>query len=273
LIVGITGGKGGTGKTAIAVNLAVALADMGKKVRLIDCDVDCPGSHLILGAELGKKQEVLSFIPKFNPEKCMKCGLCVSRCETNSLYQIKGKPPSLVEQTCTGCKTCMLSCPHGAIEPGSKVVGWTYEGRKHGVEIFSGSLKPSEPYSEKIVDAVKARGLHHAPETVIIDTAAGTHCNVVAALEGCDKAFAITEPTLFGAHDLKTILSVLKKLDIKYELILNRSDISKKNMPKADLNIPYSEEMVECYVEGTPIVKKYPSHPISKELRKLAERL
>ncbi len=47
---------------------------------------------------------------------------------------------------------------------------------------------------------------------VIIDTAAGTHCPVISALLGSDYAFAVTEPTPLGAHDLDLILTLTKKI-------------------------------------------------------------
>jgi len=47
MIISVASGKGGTGKTTIAVNLALALAkDQGKNVKFLDCDVEEPNAHL-----------------------------------------------------------------------------------------------------------------------------------------------------------------------------------------------------------------------------------
>jgi len=272
MIIGVTGGKGGTGKTVVAVNLAIAIAKEGKSIAYLDCDVDCPSSHLIAGAERRSKQDVHSFVPQINNDKCVSCGACVQKCEFNALYQLKGKPPTLVSPLCSGCGTCKLVCPSKAIEESSKVIGWTYEASKYGVDFYSGELKPSEPLSEKIVDAVKSRGLAREHDVIIVDTAAGAHCQVVCALEGCEKAIAVTEPTFFGEHDLKVISKVLEKLEIPYDTIVNRSDISQREI-KSSLRIPYERKMLDCYIEGVPIIEKYPEHQISKDLTEYAKRL
>ena len=44
MIVSVASGKGGTGKTSVAVNMALSVGN----VQLLDCDVEEPNAHLLL---------------------------------------------------------------------------------------------------------------------------------------------------------------------------------------------------------------------------------
>jgi len=48
-VLAVTGGKGGVGKTNISVNLSVALAEMGRRVMLLDADLGLANIDVVLG--------------------------------------------------------------------------------------------------------------------------------------------------------------------------------------------------------------------------------
>ncbi len=52
-VVAVASGKGGVGKSTVAANLALALADAGRGVGLLDADIYGPSQQLMMGAEDG----------------------------------------------------------------------------------------------------------------------------------------------------------------------------------------------------------------------------
>ncbi len=48
-VIAVTGGKGGVGKTNVSVNLGVALAELGRRVMLLDADLGLANIDVILG--------------------------------------------------------------------------------------------------------------------------------------------------------------------------------------------------------------------------------
>jgi len=262
-IIGITGGKGGTGKSTVATALAYEIAK-DKKILLVDADVDCPNDHLLLSIERKETQIVEQRIPDFNLTKCSNCGLCSTVCKTNALVSIKGKDPILITTQCNGCGSCAFICPEKAISWVKKRIGKIFSGKNHGIDYLGGELKANEPVSEFIVNSLN-KVINKEKENydfIIIDTSAGTHCPVIAALEMCDKVYSVTEPTPLGMHDLEIILQLLKKLKKESKIVINRSDIGNKklienlsekyNVPVL-AEIPYSKEIVNNYSRGLPI--------------------
>jgi ATP-binding protein involved in chromosome partitioning len=63
-LVAVASGKGGVGKTTVAVNLALALSKMGARVGLLDADVYGPNVPLMLGTtEQPRGTEQRTIIP------------------------------------------------------------------------------------------------------------------------------------------------------------------------------------------------------------------
>ena len=260
--IAVTGGKGGTGKSTVATALAVELAKQ-HRVLLVDADADCPNDDLLLGVERSKIETVFQRIPEWNAGKCTGSSACASACYMNAIVMVKGKPVFSPGQ-CNGCGACVLACPQKAISWGKKEIGWLYEGKGHGLDLLSGELKVNEPLAEKVVMAINKRleGIAKDYDFVIVDTAAGTHCDVISAVSGADLVFAVSEPTPLGAHDLELIIKLLSKLGLDFEIVLNRHETGKEALIESiaasagkqiTARIPYSRKIIKAYSEGKPV--------------------
>jgi MinD superfamily P-loop ATPase len=269
--IAISGGKGGTGKSTVAILFANQLVKEGKKVILCDCDVECPNDYLLIGQKLKKPiKKIFTEFPKLNKKKCTKCGLCVKTCRNNAIFQAPGEYPTFIKDLCSGCGACWTVCPYGAIEREKEETGKIYlnkiQNPKSKIQNFylvTGTAKSKLEETGPVVKEVKDFALDFAQKIkadyILFDTAAGTHCPVISALLDCDLVYVVTEPTPMGAHDLDLILDLIHKLKLKAKVILNQAnlgdkkiieEIAKKFKIKIEKEIPYSKKLVNAYSKG-----------------------
>ncbi len=261
MLIGISGGKGGTGKSFVSTNLALVLGNY----LLADLDVEAPNDHILLGLPLqGEELEVKVFKPEFDREKCVGCGACAEVCSDGAIIIGAGKKPFLIENLCGGCTACQLACPVSAVKDGQKLVGKVFvQETPYGFKLLSGVLKEGEERVFKMVAKSKKFALCRS-ENVIFDSPAGAGNAVFKVLDGLDVMLAVTEPTPFGQRDLEKIAQIAKMLEIKKAyIILNKAgmasedgimEISKRYDIPVIAKIPYSEKAIRSYVEGKPIV-------------------
>jgi len=272
--IAITGGKGGTGKSIVAVSLAVEFAK-NKKTILIDADVECPNDHLLLSVKRKKYCNVYLPIPKWDFSKCTKCGKCAQVCKQNAIVFVKGKYPAFVKDVCIGCKACFVACPVKAISETEKQIGTVYVGKNYGVDLVTGELKLGELASGEIVNEVRKYSekisVELKSEIMLIDSAAGVGCPVIASLIGVDYIIAVTEPTPSALHDLKRVLYLANHFRIKHGIVINKYDLEKefclkiekfasKNKIPVIGKIPYRKDFVDSTIKMKPAVEINPEY-------------
>ncbi|TFG26232.1 MAG: hypothetical protein EU532_10370 [Promethearchaeota archaeon] len=271
-IICVTGGKGGTGKTLVAVNLATMFKNDGKRVLLIDGDVENPNTYLLLGAELENQEEVPFFKPNIIEEKCSKCGLCAQNCAPHALLHINGAFPIPILNMCSGCQLCYKICPEKAIEADSKVIGWIYSTSVNEISLLIGELRPSEARSAAVVEALMENlesTINNNPnnfDVVVLDTAPGAHCDVELLISKGDFIIPVTEPTKFGKLDLIRIIELIALLNKEYKAIINRSSLLGfreeflKDLEENKIailgDIPLDDEIVDSYCQSKPLMEK-----------------
>ncbi len=253
----IASGKGGTGKTTVAVNLALALKE--KNIQLLDCDVEEPNAHLFLKPQFNKIINIGIPVPVVDLQKCTFCGRCAEVCAFNALAVFQDQVMILAE-LCHGCGSCAYLCPEKAISEVDRPIGVIESGSASGFKFAHGRLNPGEAMSPPLINAVKK--LTDPDCITIIDAPPGTSCPVVSAVSDCDFCLLVTEPTPFGLNDLDLAFQMVKRLGIPAGVVINRSDVGddgvenfcKRNQLPVLQKIPFDLEMAKLYARGEPAV-------------------
>ena len=253
MILSVASGKGGTGKTSVAVNIAISVGN----VQLLDCDVEEPNAHLLLHPEIVGEEPVYTLIPSLDERLCDHCGKCSNFCQYNAIFAAHEKV-LIFPELCHGCGGCILVCPKGAIKEGKHRIGTLKRGYKGDLELVYGELEVGEPMATPLIRQVKR--FIDKSKNVILDAPPGTSCPVIETVKGIDFCILVTEPTPFGLHDLKITVQVLEDMAIPFGVVVNRAGIGDrkvydycngKGIPIL-LEIPYERKIAELYSKGVP---------------------
>jgi MinD superfamily P-loop ATPase len=253
--IAIASGKGGTGKTTLATNLAVVGAELGRAVTYVDFDVEEPNGHLFLRPELSASEPVHQLIPQVLINACDRCGRCAQVCMFSAFVWV-GQTPLVFAELCHSCGACLLACPRHAIIERPREVGVIERGRSGAVGFVHGRLSIGEAKSPPVIRAVRAA----VPPTdwEIIDAPPGTSCPVVTAVRDCDLVLLVTEPTPFGLHDLKLAVATIRQLGLPLAVAINRADAGDDRVERycaaegiaVLLRVPDERRIAEAYARG-----------------------
>ncbi|MBD3322004.1 MAG: P-loop NTPase, partial [Chitinivibrionales bacterium] len=174
----VASGKGGTGKTTIATNLAYSLSQSGRKVLYMDCDVEEPNGHLFLQPEITGRKEVFTPVPLVDESRCSGCGLCAQICQYSAIIYLARKVVVFPE-LCHACGGCMRVCPEQAICEQGKAIGIVESGNSNGVLFAHGTLNIGQAMSPPLIREVKKHWIQDG--ITIVDAPPGTSCPVITA--------------------------------------------------------------------------------------------
>ena len=262
MIVSVASGKGGTGKTLVATNLALALSDK-VRVQLLDCDVEEPNDNVFLNFHMNNGQLIYILIPKINEDKCTYCGKCAEVCAYNAIAVLP-KKVLVFPELCHGCGACSYLCPESAITEEGRQIGVLEKGNSGNLELVQGKLNIGEPMAPPVIREVKK--YIDSESEIIIDVPPGTSCPVIEAVKGSNFCLLVTEPTPFGLYDLSLAVEVVRKLGIPFGVIINRVGVGNSKVEHYCqeqqipilLEIPLDRNIATLYSQGISLVEGMP---------------
>lgn len=256
--ISILSGKGGTGKTTIAVNMALSLDN----VQLLDADVEEPNDYIFISPEIINKdsEPVMRLIPEVDDEKCTACRKCVDFCEYNALAMMLDNV-LVFEEVCHSCGGCKIVCPEDAITEKEKELGKILHDEQKSIDFWQGELNTGEEKAVPVIEKLKTKINHN--KKIIIDSPPGTTCPTIEAITDTDYTLVVTEPSPFGVHDLDMVVEMLKTVDQPFSVIINRAeedsnylieDYCRENNINILMEVPFSRKIAELYSRGKVFV-------------------
>ncbi len=269
--IAVASGKGGTGKTTVAVSLARSLASRIRPGKpgplLLDCDVEAPDAHLFLNPELGESASATVQVPAIDPDRCLACGDCAQACQFNALA-VLGEEVLLLPDLCHGCGTCGLVCPTGAITEYPREIGILEKGPAGKVQYARGLLNVGEALAVPVIRQLQEWARPREGQITILDAPPGTSCPMVETISEVDFVLLVTEPTPFGIHDLALAVEVLRELGIPGGAVINRDGVGdagvedfciSQGIPIL-LRIPFRREVAQGIAQGRTLLEILPEY-------------
>ena len=257
----VASGKGGTGKTTLAVNLALAAE---APVCLLDCDVEAPNAHLFLKGNLLRQHRVTIPVPEVDATKCNGCGKCSDFCAFNAIVSF-GTVPVIAPEMCHGCGGCMRVCPQKAIHEVDRRIGVVETLQSGMITLVQGRLDIGVALAPPLIRAVKEAS---RDTFVIMDAPPGTSCPVIATLRDVDFVLLVTEPTPFGLNDLRLAVDVVRELGLPFGVVINRAgdtdDYIRPYLEEEKISllaeIPDDRRIAQAYAKGLSLIDALPEY-------------
>ncbi len=274
--IAVASGKGGTGKTTVACNLAFVLSRSAEGISYVDCDVEEPNGHLFLKPRIEESRTVGVPVPEVDGGKCNGCKLCARICRFSAIVCLLNKALTFPE-LCHGCGGCMHVCPQGAIIEKTRDVGVVEWGMASGIRFVHGRLRVGEAMSPPLVREVKK--MISGNGITFVDVPPGTSCPVVSAVRGCDFVVLVTEPTPFGLNDLDLALDMVRELGLAHGVVVNRheeaNDLARQFCRRRNIailaEIPDDRRVAQAYSNGMLACEAVPGY--DRQFAHLWERI
>lgn len=246
-IISIHSFRGGTGKSNTTANLAYQIAASGKRVGVVDTDIQSPGIHVLFGLDEGKLNHAL------NDYLWGHCGI-----EQTAYDVTVNIDPNLKGQL--------------FLVPSSIKVGEIARVMREGYDV--GLL------NEGFRQLIGALNL----DVLMIDTHPGLNEETLLSIAISDTLLVVLRPDQQDFQGTGVTLEVARKLDVPnlmllvnkvpsvYDPLEVKARVEKAFNSRVGEVIPHSDALMALASEGI-FSQKFPDDPVSLKLKQLAASL
>ena len=246
-IVSIHSYRGGTGKSNLTANLATTLALQGRRVGIVDTDIQSPGIHVIFGLDETKVNRAL------NDYLWGRCAI------EDTAYNIP-----LPEVTSRGGNIFLIpsSCKTGEI---TRILREGYD-----VSLLNDGF-------QDLVERLKL-------DVLFIDTHPGLNEETLLSIAISDVFVLILRPDRQDFQGTAVTVEVARKLNVPRMLLVVNKALASMNFVQLRQQVEntynasvaavfaLTEEMVQLGSSGI-FCLRFPQHPFTQELQALAKQL
>lgn len=254
--IAILSGKGGTGKTLVAANMARALG----AAHYIDCDVEEPNGHLFFSLEDVEEERVEAMVPVLDSSKCSGCKTCVDICNFNALAYV-GESLIIFDDICHSCGACSTLCPEGALGQLARPVGSILRARDGQTQVHTGQMDLGQASGTRIIKRMleQAKDLD-GPR--LVDCPPGTACSVMDSIQGADYCLIVAESSIFGLENFKMVQELVDIFSKKVGVVVNKvldgdsliGDYCRQEGIEVLLELPFDRELGSLNAQGKLVV-------------------
>ncbi|MBN1243480.1 MAG: 4Fe-4S binding protein [Spirochaetales bacterium] len=281
LRVAVASGKGGTGKTSLAVALALLASEKGR-VRLADLDVEAPDSLAYLpdAVASGDRRVVDIPVPRVDQDACDSCGLCARACRFGAILVLPGVT-QIDTNLCKGCGRCVRVCPRKALTERPVEAGSVQVYEDGALAVIEGRLRPGDIRSTAVIDAAVSAAAGIPADLEIRDCPPGATCPLTRSLRGADYAVLVAEPSAYSAHDLAAAARVVREMGIPGGIVVNKAGASSPELDAAIAgsgltllgSVPFDTSLARDGAEARPWRRDGPAGPAVRAVLEAVEAL
>lgn len=245
-IVSIHSYRGGTGKSNLTANIASIIASRGKRVGIVDTDIQSPGVHILFGVNEKKVEYTL------NDFLWGKCSIDQAACNVTHVLKEKAQQNSEIY-----------------LLPSSMRVNDISRILREGFDIellFDGF--------QTLIDKLKL-------DYLFIDTHPGLNEETLLSLTFSDIVLVVLRPDKQDFQGTAVTIEVAQKLKVPQLFLIVNKALANYNFPKMREQIEntYNLPVVGILPESRDVIKlasngifalKYQEHPITETIQQIA---